>query len=90
MTKRALTIGTEFVTVALPDYVQKIIWAWTRDHLDDLRDRLARTGFGPEEIQMPEFRRMVFEDDDEVVQAAIDSGHARRITNQPNRTQEEK
>jgi hypothetical protein len=78
MTAKALFIGTEFVTVAVTEAQLAIIREWERAHLDDLAARLDGSGLDPDAIVQPEYRRVVFADDQELLQAVTDTGLVQR------------
>lgn len=75
---KPLVIGTEFVTVEVSDDVRRRLDRWALSHADSLFEALDGTGLTPYDIMIPEWRRAVYENDEEVVQAAIDSGLAQR------------
>lgn len=61
--RKPLVLTGEIITAPVGSGVEDTLRKWSIAHLDDLTERLRPLGITPKDILMPEWRRVVYQDE---------------------------
>ena len=61
--RKPLIVDQTFITVPVPPAVEVAIMEWFADHLPSLEAKLSPLGIAPEDLALPEWHRLVYQDE---------------------------